>query len=97
MRSDEDDTVCRRRVRRVGGLGQRGPRTRRAWDCSEVKLTLKNREPFTCIRQRNYERDLSDVRVSQDDVLEPVGVDRIEGVSSAVDAPRRSGSVKAGK
>jgi NADH:ubiquinone reductase (H+-translocating) len=29
----------------------------------EAKVALINRDPFTCIRPRNYERDLSEVRV----------------------------------
>ncbi|MGH7933994.1 MAG: NAD(P)/FAD-dependent oxidoreductase [Candidatus Binataceae bacterium] len=55
----------------------------------EVKIALINRGPFHCIRVRNYERDLSEVRVPLDDVLGPVGVERIDGEVSAVDAARR--------
>ena len=63
----------------------------------EAKVTLINREPFTCIRPRNYDRDLSEVRLALDDVLEPAGMDRMEGEVSAVDAPRRSVRIKAGR
>lgn len=49
----------------------------------EVKVTLINRDPFTCIRVRNYERDLSEVRVPLDDMLGPAGVERVEGGKSA--------------
>jgi len=50
--------------------------------CSEVKVTLINRDPFTSIRVRNYERDLNEVRVPLDDVLEPAGVERVGGKSA---------------
>ncbi|MGH7907373.1 MAG: NAD(P)/FAD-dependent oxidoreductase, partial [Candidatus Binataceae bacterium] len=61
----------------------------------EVKITLINRDPFTSIRVRNYERDLSESRVPLDDVLEPAGVERIEGEVSALDPARRQVNVKA--
>src|SRR6516162_1089564 len=60
----------------------------------EVKVTLINRDAFTCIRVRNYERDLSEVRVPLDDVLGPADVERVEGEVSAVDAARQQVTVK---
>jgi NADH:ubiquinone reductase (H+-translocating) len=45
----------------------------------EVAITLVNRDAYHCIRVRNYEADLSQVRVPLDDVLEPIGVRRVEG------------------
>jgi NADH dehydrogenase len=44
----------------------------------QVSVTLINRDPWHCIRVRNYEADLRDVRVRLDDVLIPIGVTRIE-------------------
>jgi NADH:ubiquinone reductase (H+-translocating) len=61
----------------------------------KVRVTLINRDPFTCIRVRNYERNLSDVRLALDDVVEPVGVVRIEGEVTGVDAARQRVSVEA--
>lgn len=40
----------------------------------QVHVTLVNRDAFHSIRVRNYESDLSDVRVPLADVLEPIGV-----------------------
>ncbi len=40
----------------------------------EVRITLVNRDAYHGIRVRNYEADLSDVRVPLADVLGPVGV-----------------------
>jgi NADH:ubiquinone reductase (H+-translocating) len=42
----------------------------------EVAITLVNADPYHCIRVRNYEADLSPVRVPLDDVLGPVRVQR---------------------
>jgi NADH dehydrogenase len=47
--------------------------------CEEVAITLVNADPYHCIRVRNYEADLSSARVPLDDVLGPVGVERVEG------------------
>jgi len=55
----------------------------------EAKVSLINREPFTFIRPRHYERDLREVRVPLDDVLRPAGVELIEGEVDAVDAGRQ--------
>ncbi len=45
----------------------------------DVDVTLVNRDAFHSIRVRNYEADLSSIRVPLDDVLGPVGVRRVEG------------------
>lgn len=50
-----------------------------------VEVTLVNRDGFHNIRVRNYEADLSPVRVPLDDVLGPVGVQRVEGEVTGVD------------
>ena len=52
-------------------------------DAAEV--TLVNRDGYHCIRVRNYEADLSAVRVPLDDVLGPAGVRRVEGEVAGID------------
>ena len=42
----------------------------------QVEVTLINRDAWHGIRVRNYESDLSDLRVPLDAVLEPAGVRR---------------------
>ena len=51
----------------------------------EVEVTMVNRDGYHCIRVRNYEADLSAVRVPLDDVLGPVGVRRLEGEVAGID------------
>ena len=46
---------------------------------SDISVTLVNRDKWHAIRVRNYEPDLSDVRVPLDDVLGPIGVDLVVG------------------
>ncbi len=55
---------------------------------NEISVTVVNRDPWHAIRVRNYETDLSDVRVPLDDVLGPIGVDLVIGEASAVDCSR---------
>ncbi len=55
----------------------------------DVGVTLINRDPYHSIRVRNYERDLSNVRVPLDQVLAPIGVRRVEGDVTAIDFARR--------
>lgn len=52
-------------------------------DAAEV--TLVNRDGYHGIRVRNYEADLSGVRVPLDEVLGPVGVRRVEGTVTGID------------
>jgi NADH:ubiquinone reductase (H+-translocating) len=54
-----------------------------------VEVTLVNRDAFHCIRVRNYEPDLTPVRVPLDDVLGPVGVRRVEGEVADIDSTRQ--------
>src|SRR5260370_1224241 len=61
---------------------------------NDVAITLVNRDPYHCIRVRNYEIDLRPVRVRLDDVLEPVGIQRIEGEVVDVDVQRQEVRVK---
>src|SRR5262245_24032471 len=63
-------------ARKLGQLGY-GP--------DEVAVTLVNRDGFHNIRVRNYEADLTAVRVPLEGVLEPVGVRRVEGEVTGID------------
>ena len=54
-------------------------------DTDAAQVTLVNRDAYHSIRVRNYETDLSGVRVPLDDVLEPVGVRRVEGEVAGID------------
>ena len=67
----------------------------------EVEVTLVNRDAWHAIRVRNYEPDLREIRVALDDVLEPIGVERVTGevvdidfanreVSCSIEGARRS-------
>jgi NADH:ubiquinone reductase (H+-translocating) len=51
-----------------------------------VEVTLVNRDAFHCIRVRNYEPDLTPVRVPLDDVLGPISVRRVEGEVAGIDS-----------
>lgn len=51
----------------------------------EVEVTLVNRDAFHGIRVRNYESDLTPVRVPLDDMLGPIGVRRVEGDVADID------------
>jgi NADH:quinone reductase (non-electrogenic) len=51
-----------------------------------VEVILVNRDAFHCIRVRNYEPDLTPVRVPLDDVLGPIGVRRVEGEVVGIDS-----------
>lgn len=50
-----------------------------------AEVTLVNRDGFHNIRVRNYEADLTSVRVPLDDVLGPVGVRCVEGEVTGLD------------
>jgi NADH:quinone reductase (non-electrogenic) len=52
---------------------------------SDIAVTLVNRDAWHAIRVRNYETDLSDVRVPLDDVLTPIGVDLVVGEVAGID------------
>ena len=55
----------------------------------EISVTVVNRNPWHSIRVRNYESDLSDVRVPLEAVLGPIGVDIVIGDVISVDCARR--------
>ena len=50
-----------------------------------AEVTLVNRDGYHSIRVRNYEADLSAVRVPLHDVLGPAGIRRLEGEVAAID------------
>lgn len=54
-----------------------------------VRVTLVERNDFHAIRVRNYEDDLDATTVPLSTVLDPVGVERIRGEATAIDADRR--------
>jgi NADH dehydrogenase len=56
---------------------------------SDVTIEVINRDPYHSIRVRNYEADLSDVRVPLADLLEPVGVRFVQGEVTAIDPAGR--------
>jgi NADH dehydrogenase len=62
-------------------------------DPEAVQVTLVNRDGFHSIRVRNYEADLTSVRVPLDDVLGPIGVRRVEGEIAGVDLRGQSVAV----
>jgi NADH:ubiquinone reductase (H+-translocating) len=62
----------------------------------EVSITLVNRDAYHSIRVRNYEADLSGVRVPLEDILGPIAVHRVEGEVSEIDFTRRLVTVTCG-
>jgi NADH:ubiquinone reductase (H+-translocating) len=61
---------------------------------SDLSITLVNRDAYHGIRVRNYEADLSEVRVPLDDVLQPISVERIEGSVIDIDVVTRQVKVE---
>src|SRR5688572_7959244 len=59
----------------------------------DVEVTLVNRDAFHSIRVRNYESDLSSIRVPLDDVLGPIGVRRVEGEVVDIDSASQAVTV----
>jgi NADH dehydrogenase len=58
-----------------------------------ARVTLVNRDAFHNIRVRNYEADLSAVRVPLDDVLVPIGVERVEAEVTGIDLAEQTVAV----
>jgi len=54
-----------------------------------VQVTVVNRDQWHAIRVRNYEPDLSAVRVALDEVLEPIGIERVAGEVVGIDFDSR--------
>jgi NADH:ubiquinone reductase (H+-translocating) len=71
-------------ARKLDELGY-GPNT--------AEVTLVNRDAFHNIRVRNYEADLTAVRVPLDDVLGPVGVQCVEGEVASLDLAGQTATV----
>ena len=64
----------------------------------DISVTIVNRDAWHAIRVRNYESDLSAVRVPLADVLEPIGVDLVVGEVTGLDtAGRRIACVVGGR
>ena len=55
----------------------------------EVGITVINRDSWHAIRVRNYEADLSAVRVPLAEVLDPIGVGLVEGEAGAIDLAQK--------
>src|ERR1700722_9598413 len=66
-------------ARKLAGLGI---------EKSDIAVTIVNRDRWHSIRVRNYETDLSDVRVPLDDVMGPIGVDVVIGDVTGIDCDR---------
>src|SRR5947209_17347362 len=60
-----------------------------------VQLTLINQDSFHNIRVRNYEADLTPIRVPLADVLEPVGVRLAVGTVEGLDLQNQTVHIKA--
>src|SRR5262244_3379121 len=58
-----------------------------------AEVTLVNRDGYHGIRVRNYQADLSAVRVPLDDVLGPIGVRRVEGEVAGIDLTEQTVTV----
>jgi NADH dehydrogenase len=58
-----------------------------------AEVTLVNRDGYHCIRVRNYEADLSAIRVPLDDVLGPIAVRRFEGEAVGIDPTEQTVTV----
>lgn len=58
-----------------------------------VEVILVNRDGYHCIRVRNYEAELSAIRVPLDDVLSPASVRRLEGEVAGIDLTEQTVAV----
>lgn len=56
----------------------------------DISVTIVNRDAWHSIRVRNYESDLSNVRVPLADVFEPIGVELIVGEVVGLDCERHA-------
>ena len=61
----------------------------------QVSVTVVNRDAWHAIRVRNYEADLSDVRVRLEDVMGPIGVDIVLGEVTGLDCGKREVALRA--
>ncbi len=65
-------------------------RARSAAGAGRLAITLISQDPWLTIRPRLYESTLDDVRVPLDDVLAPLGVERVEARVTQIDSSSRS-------
>jgi NADH:ubiquinone reductase (H+-translocating) len=63
---------------------------------NDIAVTIVNRDPWHAIRVRNYETDLSDVRVPLAEIMGPIGVDIVIGEVTGLDCPRREAACNVG-
>jgi NADH dehydrogenase len=61
----------------------------------ELQITLVSRDAYHSIRVRNYEADLSEVRVPLNGVLDPIGVRHMAGDVTGIDVNERTVTVAA--
>ena len=61
---------------------------------NQIEITLVDRTDCHSIRVRNYERDLTGVRVPFEDVLSPIGVCRVQGDILDIDLEKREIAVQ---
>jgi NADH dehydrogenase len=62
----------------------------------QVEVVVINGTPYHSIRVRNYEQPLDPTLVPLDDVLDPAGVRRIQGVVRVIDLRKREVEIDAG-
>ena len=63
----------------------------------DISITLINRDPYNSIRVRNYEADLSDVRVPLASALDPIDVIFVEADVTGFDLPAQKVSINTAK
>lgn len=68
-----------------------------AMTSGQVEVVLVNRDPYHSIRVRNYEADLSQVRVPLARVLDPIGVRIIEAAVTDVDVAAKRVALRTAK
>ena len=73
----------------IGAVGAARKLAELKIDKADISVTVVNRDPWHSIRVRNYETDLSGVRVPLDDVLSPIGVDLVVGDVTGLDCRAR--------
>lgn len=64
---------------------------------TDVEVSLVNRDAYHGIRVRNYEADLSPLRVPLDEVLGPVGVRRVEASVTDIDCRAQTVALDGGR
>ena len=74
-------------------LGAAAARRELTDDSAELRIALVSRDPYLTVRPRLYEARLADVQVPLDAVLGRIGVERIEGEVTGIDAGARTTTV----